>query len=202
MEMGRGITAPISLVTQKRVMITKKKANRLKSKENGQAIIEFALVLPIFLLLVMGIIDFGWLFYNSINVENSARNGARSACVEYTKVCYNEADNTPVDETFTYYDINEEETTVQEQDILNSIKNTLPSNVENVEISIEYTYDDSDEAFMNGFNVEDRYKGDVVVTVTCDYKVLTPVLGITCDNMMKTLTSTSTFKVEKMQTES
>ncbi len=175
--------------------------NKGKSeKESGQAIVEFALVLPVFLLLVMGILDFGWLFYNYISVENSARNAARTACVEYTKVCYNETEGIPVNKTFTYNDLDEEDITVQENDILYSVKNTLPGSVRNVEVKIEYTYDDSENAFMNGYDVINREKGDVIVTVTCDMKVLTPVLGVTCDDMTKTLTSSSTFKVERMDT--
>ena len=175
-----------------------KKIHKKKRRcEEGQAIVEFAIVLPIFLLLVMGIMDFGWLFYNYISVENSARNAARTACVEYMKVCYNEGENESLDKTFTFADIDEEETTVAENDILRSVKNTLPGSVKNAKVSIKYTYDDSESVFMNGFDVAKRSEGDVIVTVTCDMKVLTPILGVTCDDMTKTLTSSSTFKVEK-----
>lgn len=57
----------------------------MKRKENGQSAVEFALVLPILLLVVCGIIDFGWLLYNQISVENACREGARLACVNTTK---------------------------------------------------------------------------------------------------------------------
>lgn len=43
--------------------------------------LEFALVLPILLALVCGIIDFGWLFYNKSELNNCAREGARYAVV-------------------------------------------------------------------------------------------------------------------------
>lgn len=178
-----------------------KTAQKIKSGEKGQAMVEFALVLPVFLLLVCGILDFGWLFYNCISAENSARNAARTACVEYTKVCFDEAEKQPVKKTFTYDDIDEQATTVQENDILYSVKNTLPGSVKNVKIDISYTYDSSEDAFVNGFEVENRYKGDVTVMVTYDMKVLTPVLGVTCDNMTKTMTSSSTFKVERIDNE-
>lgn len=64
----------------------KSKSNSLKGKgsrrrESGQAIVEFALTLPILLLLVFGIIDFGWLFFNKMGVENASREGARYAIV-------------------------------------------------------------------------------------------------------------------------
>jgi Flp pilus assembly protein TadG len=49
--------------------------------ESGQAMVELAVALPILLLLVFGIIDFGWLFYNKMGVENASREGARYAIV-------------------------------------------------------------------------------------------------------------------------
>lgn len=51
--------------------------------EKGQAMVEFALVLPILLTLLCGIIDFGWLYYNQITLNNAAREGARYAVIHY-----------------------------------------------------------------------------------------------------------------------
>ena len=50
-------------------------------REEGQAMVEFALILPIFLLILCGIIDFGWLFYNQLSLNNACREGARYAVV-------------------------------------------------------------------------------------------------------------------------
>ena len=52
-----------------------------RRREDGQAMLEFALVLPIFLLILCGIIDFGWLFYNQLALNNICREGARYAVV-------------------------------------------------------------------------------------------------------------------------
>lgn len=52
-----------------------------EKKEDGQAMVEFALILPVFLLILCGIIDFGWLFYNQISLNNACREGARYAVV-------------------------------------------------------------------------------------------------------------------------
>lgn len=57
---------------------------RLKN-EKGQAMVEFALLLPILLILLLGIIDFGWLFYNQLALNNSCREGARFAVVNTGK---------------------------------------------------------------------------------------------------------------------
>lgn len=50
-------------------------------KEDGQSIVEFALILPVFLLILCGIIDFGWMFYNQLTLNNACREGARYAVV-------------------------------------------------------------------------------------------------------------------------
>jgi Flp pilus assembly protein TadG len=48
----------------------------------GQSLVEFALVLPLFLLLVAGVIDFGLGLNASITVTNAAREGARLGVVK------------------------------------------------------------------------------------------------------------------------
>ena len=45
--------------------------------ELGQSLVEFALVLPIFLMVIMATIDFGWALRGWITATNSAREGAR-----------------------------------------------------------------------------------------------------------------------------
>lgn len=54
-----------------------------RKHESGQALVEFALVLPLLLALLCGIIDFGWLYYNQITLNNAAREGARYAVIHY-----------------------------------------------------------------------------------------------------------------------
>ena len=44
----------------------------------GQAIVEFALVIPIFLLILCAILDFGVILYSRMTVINAAREGARA----------------------------------------------------------------------------------------------------------------------------
>ena len=50
-------------------------------REDGQAYVEFALVLPILLLVVMGIIQFGNAFKDYIALTDAVRVGARQAAV-------------------------------------------------------------------------------------------------------------------------
>lgn len=58
-------------------MIHRKKLSRAK----GQSLVETALVLPIIILILTGIIDFGFLFNNYLMITNVSREGARSAVV-------------------------------------------------------------------------------------------------------------------------
>jgi Flp pilus assembly protein TadG len=51
--------------------------------EKGQAMVEFALVLPILLLVFCGICEFGYIFSNQILVNNACREVARYAAVHY-----------------------------------------------------------------------------------------------------------------------
>ena len=53
--------------------------SRLAKGNRGAELIEFALVLPLLLLLVLGIVDFGFLFPRLEVVTNAAREGARIA---------------------------------------------------------------------------------------------------------------------------
>jgi Flp pilus assembly protein TadG len=48
-----------------------------RSNQRGQAVIELALTLPLLLLVVFGIIDFGFMFQRYESVTNAAREGAR-----------------------------------------------------------------------------------------------------------------------------
>lgn len=88
----------------------------MKKREDGQAMVEFALILPIFLLILCGIIDFGWLFYNQLSLNNACREGARYAVV-----------NTAED--------------ANTQAIINHIENTTTTVFANdgVDIKIEYS---------------------------------------------------------------
>lgn len=50
--------------------------------ERGQSLVEFALVLPMLLVLLLGIADFGRIFQAGIVTETAARNGAETAALE------------------------------------------------------------------------------------------------------------------------
>jgi Flp pilus assembly protein TadG len=55
--------------------------------EAGQELVEYALVLPLFLLLVLSIFEFGILFFQYNTVANAAREGARAGAMVATEGC-------------------------------------------------------------------------------------------------------------------
>ena len=57
------------------------RAGKRDRGEDGQATVEFAIILPLLLILVTGIIQFGLLFNKYITLTDAARNGARTLAV-------------------------------------------------------------------------------------------------------------------------
>jgi Flp pilus assembly protein TadG len=57
------------------------KSRRHLRDERGQAMVEFAVILPIFLVLVFGIIQFGIVFNNYVTLTDATRAGARAGAV-------------------------------------------------------------------------------------------------------------------------
>ena len=81
-------------------MVSKTKTDQLKyGSPPAQALVEFALLLPILLLLVMGAMDFGRMFYTKMILTNAAREGAN-----YLAYFPEDADNGYVDTFAAIYD--------------------------------------------------------------------------------------------------
>jgi Flp pilus assembly protein TadG len=66
--------------TTSSAVVRHKAAGRL-GREDGQALVEFAIILPLLLLLVTGIIEFGLMFNKYITLTDAARNGAQTLAV-------------------------------------------------------------------------------------------------------------------------
>lgn len=56
-------------------------SGRRSTRKRGQAMVEFAMVLPLFMLVLSGIADFGFALYQRMTVINAAREGARAAAM-------------------------------------------------------------------------------------------------------------------------
>ena len=51
-------------------------------RQRGQALVEFAMILPVFFLLVAGMFDFGLGIYSDLTLVNAAREGARLGVID------------------------------------------------------------------------------------------------------------------------
>jgi Flp pilus assembly protein TadG len=60
-----------------------KTSSRLR-RDNGQTLVEFALVLPLLVLLVFGLLQFGVAFHNYLGITDATRVAARAAAVKRT----------------------------------------------------------------------------------------------------------------------
>jgi hypothetical protein len=58
----------------------------LSSAARGQSLVEFGLILPLLLILLLGIADFGRVFASAIITEAAARNAAEAAAQEYLQL--------------------------------------------------------------------------------------------------------------------
>ena len=56
-----------------------KTAQSHRDPQNGGAVVEFAIVLPIFLTMMFGAIDYGWYFFQKFTLAAAVQSGVRSA---------------------------------------------------------------------------------------------------------------------------
>lgn len=57
------------------------KTGNLIKNQNGVALVEFGLILPLLILLIFGIIEFSLLLYNQQVITNASREGARAGVI-------------------------------------------------------------------------------------------------------------------------
>lgn len=188
--------------------------NSKRKDENGQSAIEFALILPVFLLIFAMILDYGWLFYVRMGTENAARNAARVACVEYTEVSQNPLVKLPdvdvgsdyqkeytLDQIDAVDEYQNQILTDEENDILREVQNTVPKSVTDVKVYIKYSYDETYlKSNATSYDVKNRSNGDVTVTVTCVHHALTPLVNweAKSNRMLVGIKCQSVYKVEKI----
>lgn len=62
-----------------------RKILKVSKNEKGGSAVEFALLLPVLMIIIMGIIQFGFTFFHYISIVHAAREGARWASLENTE---------------------------------------------------------------------------------------------------------------------
>src|SRR6478672_9224506 len=89
--MGNRSMNPMSWRISLRRPAIRRLAGRRASRSRGQAIVELALILPIFLILVASALDLGRVFYSQISVNDAAREAALEASQNPTSFIANTA---------------------------------------------------------------------------------------------------------------
>ena len=58
---------------------------RLRGSRSGSTAVEFAIILPLFIVIVMGLMEFGRLFWVQVSLRHAVEQTARNAMAEYTR---------------------------------------------------------------------------------------------------------------------
>lgn len=112
--------------------------NILKGRK-GQAVVEFAIVLPVLLLILCGIVDFGWIIGNKLLISYCSREGAR-----YGIVVAADPDSTSL--------------------ITQRVINTAPSYIRNG-LSVTVSYSDPSDPRDGDVSVDVSYNANVLTPV-------------------------------------
>ena len=62
--------------------MSSQKRARNRGRSRGQALVEFSLVIPVFLMILFGILDFGFALYSRLTLINATREGAHVAVTQ------------------------------------------------------------------------------------------------------------------------
>lgn len=141
-----------------------------KARPAGQSIVEMAFVLPILLVVLFGIIEFGWMIFAYSTISQAARNGAETAAQLPPHQSWMDLDQTvPKPQDYEY----------RNDDCVNAVLSSIESDLtiigegvndqENVSSRVTITYPDG----ANTRNLDDR--GPIEITITYPVNGLTPL---------------------------
>jgi Flp pilus assembly protein TadG len=128
---------------------------RSRSKTRAQTMVELALVLPIILLVVLGLIEFGRAFFYYTMISGGAREGARYGCVHM-----------------------EDGQAAVESGVREAVYSRLlliPTDT----VTVTIAYDDGVNPYPNGYIGAAGHLGDsrVVVEVRAPFSMVTPIIS-------------------------
>lgn len=143
-----------------------------RERTRGQAMVEFALVLPILLLLLVLAVDFGRVFFQWVGVTNASRIAAN-----YAARNPDAWDLTP-------------DPAAQDEYATLVARDLNPLNCLALDLS-EVDKTDIPDPTFTGWDIGDQ----TTVTVQCRFRVLTPIASLIIGGDLFTVTSDSTFTV-------
>lgn len=136
-----------------------------RNRQEGAALVEFALILPLFLLLVFGIMEAGWLFAQQVEIRNAAREGARLAVVDWGTAAQVGA------ETCDRADISGADATVTVTPSTTIDNGFDPASPESVTVTVAKTYDS-----LTGFL--DFAFGDLPMSAVAEMRTERPLVTL------------------------
>jgi Flp pilus assembly protein TadG len=136
---------------------------RTRQRESGQGLVEFSLTIIVFLVILMGIVDFGVAIYKFNGVSQAARELARVTSVHPCAVA-GALTCTPGG-------------SAESAEVLATQKNLVPGLTDPVYACVDETGADSPAC--------DFSKDSVRVEITAPYRPITPLLGLTGTWTMK-----------------
>ncbi len=146
----------------------------LKANDSGQTLVQFAISLPIFLLLILGVVDYGYLFSTKVTLQNAVRQGGRYAI---TGECITGSDGTCLQSRYN--------------SVIQTVENASLGRLNGSQISV--TCQDEGGGCPNGAGGP----GDVVtITVTYPYHFMTGPIGAFFPGSSYTLKVSSAFTNE------
>lgn len=137
----------------------------IRRSDPGQALVEFALVLPILLVLLLGVFDFGRLIFMHTSLTNGAREGARLAAVNQ--------------------DTSRIETRVEDQ-----IAMVVPT----ISLNFYVPPDDPDDPPTEACDAVPAVGCLIVVEVEAEFTAITPIIGSIIGPLQVSATTTSTVE--------
>jgi len=110
--------------------------NRIIKNEKGASAVEFALILPILIILVFGIVQFGIAYNNYIALTHATREGARLAAVNMDEILGIEEFENRIKESAPSVSIESITLSGQDGNIGDSVAVTVTGEVLNIEIPL------------------------------------------------------------------
>jgi len=123
--------------------------SRFRRESRGQTLVEFALILPIFVLVLVGIFDGGRLVFAYHTVNNAAREGGREATVNQTLA-----------------DIQ-----------TRTAQHAVALDINPADVTVQYLAADAQGPCPGALGSPKMYGCLAVVRVTYEYSAATPVIG-------------------------
>lgn len=72
---------------ERRMFLRGRKPRTRGSSQRGLALMEFALTIPLFLVILLGMMEYGYYFYVAVSANNAAREGARQCTLKSLGSC-------------------------------------------------------------------------------------------------------------------